>query len=160
MTKSVRETINEVRDQIARAGIDDARLNAELLVAHALGCERNDLPARARDTLDASSEARLQAALKRRVSREPIEYILGWRDFYSRRFACSPAALIPRPETEGIIDACKKALDRDFAGPAIDLGTGAGPIAITLALEFPKLKIWASDISLEALKFAAANAPI
>lgn len=158
MTKNVRDTIAEVRDKVSRAGIDEARLNAELLVAYALGCERGELHARAAEALDAPTAQRLQAALDRRVSREPLEYILGWREFYSRRFACSPAALIPRPETEGIVDACKKALPRDFGGPGIDLGTGAGPIAITLALEFPRLKMWASDISLEALKFAAQNA--
>lgn len=157
-TASIRDTLVEVRDQLSRAGIDDSRLTAELLVAHALGCERSDLLARSRDPLDAASRAKLEKALARRVSHEPVEYITGWREFYSRRFICEPAALIPRPETEGFIDESKKRLPKEFAGPAIDLGTGAGALAVTLALEFPRLKVIATDISASALGVARKNA--
>lgn len=159
-TATIRDIIVDVRDQLSRANIDDTRLTAELLLSFALGCDRSDLLAKSRDPMDAPSRARLDAALARRLSHEPIEYITGWREFYSRRFICEPAALIPRPETEGFIDECKKRLPKDFAGPAIDLGTGAGALAITLALEFPRLCMIATDISASALGVARKNAQL
>jgi release factor glutamine methyltransferase len=159
-TAGIRDIIVEVRDKLSRANIDEPRITAELLVGFALGCERSDLLAKGRDPLDAPSRARLDAALARRLAHEPIEYITGWREFYSRRFICEPAALIPRPETEGFIDESKKRLPKDFAGAAIDLGTGAGALAVTLALEFPRAKLVATDISPTALLVARKNAQL
>ncbi len=157
-TKTIRDAVVSLRDQLSRADIEDARLNAELLVAHALRCDRSDLLVRANESLDSESASLLNDAASRRVKREPLEYIIGWREFYSRRFACVPGVLIPRPETETIVDECKRRLQRDFAGPAVDLGTGCGMVAITLALEFPRLRITATDIAQEALNLTQKNA--
>lgn len=155
---TLKEHLLDIRRRLDQAGIDDARLVAEMLAAHALGCERGDLLGRAGQSLDGASAERLEGLVARRLKHEPLEYITGWREFYGRRFICEPDALIPRPETEGIIDQCRKRLPADFAGPAIDLGTGAGSLAVTLALEFSRLTVVAADISLGALRVARKNA--
>ena len=148
---------------LAQKGVPGARLDAELLVADAFGLDRLglflalDRPAIA-DEIDRAREA-----LVRRAAGEPAAYILGRREFYGRSFTVGPAVLIPRPETELLVDrACELASELIEGGceaPRIaDLGTGSGCIAISLALELPTSRVLAIDLSPDALGVARQNA--
>lgn len=144
---------------LAGRGIEGARLDAELLVAHALGLRRIDLYLRIDQPLDDAELAKIRGLLERRRRREPVAYILGYRDFYNRRFAVDSRALVPRPETELVIEAAIARLKARGDGPlrVLDLGTGTGAIAITLALEIPSLTVDAVDLSEAALALAREN---
>lgn len=139
------------------------RLETRMLLAHALGHARPAhahawLVARDTETLPADATARFNALIERRIAGEPIAYLIGHREFYGRDFACSPAALIPRPETELLIDLTLAELPADFSGHILDVGTGTGCIATTLALERPHAQVTALDVSPDALALARANA--
>ncbi|WP_337786221.1 peptide chain release factor N(5)-glutamine methyltransferase [Casimicrobium huifangae] len=139
------------------------RLETRMLLAHALGHARPAnahawLVARDTETLPADATMHFNALIERRIAGEPIAYLIGHREFYGRDFACSPAALIPRPETELLIDLALAELPADFSGHILDVGTGTGCIAITLALERPQAHVTALDVSPDALALARANA--
>lgn len=159
------------------------RREAEFLLCHALGLTREALVTRARESLPPDAEGELNALLARRAGGEPLAYLAGKREFYGRMFAVSPATLIPRPETEHLVDAARvlsgmpgvSAADMPFPGRLkdalaraplfpdaevrfLDLGTGSGCIALTLAAECPCWKGMAVDISEEALDMARINA--
>ncbi len=130
---------------------------ARALLAYQLGVARERLAARP-EQLVAPADARRFAQLAERHQRgEPLAYLLGEKEFYGRVFAVAPAVLIPRPETELLVEA---ALAFDVRGDArvLDLGTGSGCIAITLALERPAWQVTATDVSREAVRIARANA--
>lgn len=134
------------------------RHEAELLLEHALGRSRTWLMAHATDAMPVTASASLDALLARRVAGEPVAYIMGQRGFWKMDLAVSPAVLIPRPETELLVE---QALGRMPAGQATrvaDLGTGSGAVALALGLERPAAKIVASDASSAALAVARANA--
>jgi release factor glutamine methyltransferase len=144
-----------------RHGIDSPRLDAELLVAHALGLRRIDLYLRHDQPLNDGERTRIKDLLRRRVAREPVAYIIGRREFWSLDLEVSPAVLIPRPETEGLVTAALDLLAKPGGGRRprmVDLGTGSGAIAIALATSRPDAAVWASDRSLEALAVARRNA--
>lgn len=133
----------------------EARLEARTLAAAALGVEPVWLIAHDTDIPDPGQLARLEALLGRRLAGEPVAYILGEREFYGRPFRVGPATLIPRPETEHLVEA---ALARGPAqARALDIGTGSGCIAITLKLERPDWQVTAVDLSPEALAVARGN---
>jgi release factor glutamine methyltransferase len=144
---------------LAGRGIEGARLDAELLVAHALGLRRIDLYLRIEQPLDEAELAKIRGLVERRRKREPVAYILGHRDFYNRRFAVDARALVPRPETELVVEAALARLKARGDGPlrVLDLGTGTGAIAITLALELPSATVDAVDLSEAALSLAREN---
>jgi release factor glutamine methyltransferase len=139
-------------------GSEAPRLEAEVLLAHVRGCQRIALYT-AFDTPVAEAErGRFRELVKRRGEGEPVAYLVGSREFFSLPFRVTPAVLVPRPETEGLVirvlDLC-----RPQAGPRIvDVGTGSGAIAITLAKHLPKASITATDISSAALAVARDNA--
>ena len=142
------------------AGSDSARLDAEVLLAEALQCQRIELYTRFAEVPDAEPLARFRAWVKRRAAGEPVAYLVGQKEFYSLRFKVTPATLIPRPETEHLIVAALEA-SKEFEQPVriIDVGTGSGCIAVTLAKHLEKdYVIAATDISLEALAIARENA--
>jgi release factor glutamine methyltransferase len=147
------------RDLAAR-GVEGARLDAELLVAHALGLRRLDLYLRIEQPLNEAELAKIRALVERRRRREPVAYILGYRDFYNRRFASDARALVPRPETELVVEAALARLKARGDGPlrVLDLGTGTGAIAVTLALELATVTVDAVDLSEAALSLARENA--
>jgi release factor glutamine methyltransferase len=116
------------------------------------------LVVRGADPADPSAVDRLDALLARRVAREPVAYILRRREFYGRDFSVSPAVLVPRPETELIVDAALARFRRDAAIEVLDVGTGSGCLAVTLALEFPMARLSATDVSAAALGVARENA--
>jgi release factor glutamine methyltransferase len=132
------------------------RLEAELLLCSVLGCERVRLIARAEEAVDSSRARSAHARFARRRAGEPVSYITGWREFYGLALRVTPEVLIPRPETERLVEL---ALER-LPAPArvLELGTGSGAIAIALATERPGLGIVATDVSKAALALARRNA--
>ncbi len=145
---------------LVRKGVEEARLEADLLVAHALGLNRLGMLLQLERPLEPQEVDRARDALVRRGRREPVAYITGRREFYGRSFAVGPGVLIPRPETEGIVDRALS-LVRSGALPEnlriLDWGTGSGCLAITLALECPGAQVTGLDVSPEALGFARRN---
>jgi len=132
------------------------RLEAELLLAHALGVNRAWFFAHAEDVADAEGTRRFDALVRRRAAGEPIAYITGTRDFWSLTLEVTPATLIPRPETELLVEL---ALDRlPAGGSVVDLGTGSGAIALAIAKERPDATVVAVDVSAAALDVALRNA--
>lgn len=132
------------------------RLEARMLLQHILTISHSHIIAHGTQLLSNSELASLNQLCQRRLAGEPLAYLLGWREFYGRRFQVSEAVLIPRPETEHLVDAVLAHLPAQ--GTLWDLGTGSGAIAVTIACERPDAQIWAADISEEALAVAQANA--
>ncbi len=133
------------------------RLDAELLLAHGLGVSRTYLYAHPDTELDADSAARYEALLDARARHTPLAYLTGVAEFWSLEFTVTPAVLVPRPETELLVELALAAWPADQAGVLIDLGTGSGAIAAALAHERPALTVFASDASAAALAVARAN---
>ncbi|KAB2312582.1 peptide chain release factor N(5)-glutamine methyltransferase [Betaproteobacteria bacterium SCN2] len=133
-----------------------ARLEIRVLLGHALGVNRAWLIAHEHDELPAAPLEKYQALLARRLAGEPVAYLLGEKEFFGRSFHVTPAVLVPRPETELLVELALEKLPP--AGRALDLGTGSGCIAITLALERPDCGILAVEQSAEALSVAKQNA--
>jgi release factor glutamine methyltransferase len=150
---AARPTIAEL---VRTSGLPIAEARA--LLAHVLAVPRERLIARPQTEVDAAQRARFDTLAARRRAGEPLAYLLGAREFYGRMLHVTPAVLIPRPETELLIDLTLNAL-RDVARPRVlDLGTGSGCIAVTLALERPDARVVAVDRSEDALAVARANA--
>jgi len=145
---------------LTEKGIDSPRLNAEQMLSAALGCKRIDLYTRFDKPLVKEELDKYKSLFLRRVNREPLQYILGYTEFYGRRFAVRPGVLIPRPETEHIIEiTINMVRSGEIAEPRIlDIGTGSGCIAVSLASELPGSSITAIDISKDALAIAQENA--
>jgi release factor glutamine methyltransferase len=141
-----------------RAGLENARLDAELLLAHVLGCDRVRLYMDYERPLDPDERAAYRALVRRRAAGEPAAYLLGEKEFYGRPFKVDPRVLIPRPETEHLVDAALEALGPGAAGTVLDLCTGSGCIASTLAAERPDLSVVAVDLSADACALARENA--
>lgn len=141
--------------QLDAAGIDSARLDSELLLTHALKIPRTALHAHPDTPIPAPLLPVLDAMLSLRVIRVPLAYIVGHREFYGRLFSVSPSVLIPRPETEDFITILKTLPVPDTI---IDVGTGSGALAVTIALEFKDAQVYATDISSRALAVARQNA--
>ena len=144
------------------AHTDAPALTAQLLLCHVLDIDRVALIAHSEEPVPSEAEVRLEALLSRREQGEPLAYILGVREFYGRDFAVNPYTLIPRPETEHLIETALEFFDKRGMAEKplrfIDLGTGSGCIAITLAAERPVWQGTALDISLGALETARRNA--
>lgn len=155
---SIRHFIEAWRERFRDAEIEDARLNAELLLAHALGARRDDLLTRLDESLPADALKRAGTLCERRLKREPVDYIIGRREFFGREFHVEPGVLIPRPETERIVELALERLPRDFAGVAVDIGCGSGALAVTLALEFKRLRVLATDLHAVPLDVTRRNA--
>ncbi|MCG6874071.1 MAG: peptide chain release factor N(5)-glutamine methyltransferase [Betaproteobacteria bacterium] len=130
---------------------------ARLLVAHALGVDRAWLVAHANDLVDAAQQELAGALLGRRQAGEPIAYILGHREFHGLDLAVTPDVLIPRPETELLVDLALARMGGE-SRRVLDLGTGSGAIAIAIAHSAPRADVWAADASAAALALARANA--
>jgi release factor glutamine methyltransferase len=136
----------------------EARLEAQILIARALDVDRAWLIAHDRDVLTAAQQDAIESLIARRANGEPVAYILGEREFYGRTFKVTPDVLIPRPETELLVEAALEHLPENTACRILDLGTGSGAIAITLALQRPLSTVLAVDASPAALAIAQENA--
>jgi release factor glutamine methyltransferase len=144
--------------QLTAAHVGSPRMNAELLLMFTLGCDRAYLFAHPERQLAAEEQARYDEALAQRARGVPAQYITGHQEFWGMDFLVSPAALIPRPETEHVIEIVLP-LARAKKNPRIvDVGTGSGCIALALAKELPEAEIHATDISPAALETARVNA--
>lgn len=140
------------------AGSDLPRAEARLLLAAALGVPVESLIARPAQPVPATQAASFAFLASRRGQGEPIAYLLGEKEFYGRRFAVSPAVLVPRPETELLVDVALRQLRDRQESRVLDLGTGSGCVAVTLALERPSAAVVAVDRSADALAIARSNA--
>jgi release factor glutamine methyltransferase len=140
--------------------IDEARRDVAVIGRALLGWDEARWLVGQSQPIPPDFPARLAPLVARRAAREPVAYLLGEREFYGRTFVVSPAVLIPRPETEDLVDAALALLAADAARPArvLDIGTGSGCLAITLALERPDIDVIATDVSRDALAMARANA--
>jgi release factor glutamine methyltransferase len=155
--RAVLELLEAITVRLEGAGIVSPRIEAELLLGKALGTEREGVYARSDAELTAEQEATLESMVTRRMSREPLQHILGTWIFCGRQFLCGPGALVPRPETELLVEACLEKVSAASVAWAADVGTGSGVIAVTLALECPLLHVIATDTSRDALELAARN---
>jgi release factor glutamine methyltransferase len=169
---TLREALTSAITRLTAEHVPSPRMNAELLLMFTLGCDRAYLYAHPERELTADEQTRYEAALAERARGVPAQYITGHQEFWGMDMIVSPAVLIPRPETEHVIEALLElqASASGFRPPAsearkpvagiriIDVGTGSGCIALALAKELPQAEIFASDISAAALEVARANA--
>jgi release factor glutamine methyltransferase len=155
-TSTSRSMMEEASRILAGVGIETARLDAEVLLAHACGVSRASLMAGL--SVDADTAAKFRRMVTRRASREPVAYLIGGKEFFSLDFEVTPAVLIPRPETETLVEAALKFLAPRREPRILDIGTGSGAIAIAVAANVPNARIVATDISKEALEVAHRNA--
>ncbi len=133
-------------------------VDARLLLQHVTGATFAQIVSYPGRQLGAVDRMRFESLIERRAAGEPIAYLLGEREFYSREFAVTPAVLIPRPETEGLVDAALSRLPVQGRPEVVDLGTGSGCVGITLALEHPQAYVLAIDASADAIGVARLNA--
>jgi release factor glutamine methyltransferase len=157
---TLRQAICAARDQLA--SVDDLRptaaQDAEHLLLHALSLPRTTIYAYPSRLLNAHEQATYAAVIDRRLQREPVQYITGVQEFFGLPLAVSPAVLIPRPETELLVEAAIDRLPQDRPLRVADVGTGSGAIAIAIASRMPQVEVTAIDISPEALSMARENA--
>ncbi len=140
------------------AGSDSARLDAELLLMHVLGCARAQLYARRDEALPAAAATRFAALIERRRAGEPLAYLTGAQGFWTLTLQVTSAVLVPRPETELLVEWALERLPATTTAEVVDLGAGSGAIALALAAERPMARVTATDISAEALQVARDNA--
>jgi release factor glutamine methyltransferase len=154
---TLKQALRRAREVLSQNGVEDAPLESELLLRHILKIDRVGLYIDLEKELTPRQEQAFLNLLKRRLSGEPAAYITGHREFYGLEFRVSPDVLIPRPESELLVEKTI-AIAKNRPLPLIaDIGTGSGAIAISLALELPRAKVYANDISAAALKTARLN---
>jgi release factor glutamine methyltransferase len=151
---TVREALRAATDAFQAVGIDEARLDAEVLLAEATGWERARMAANPEAEIAGPAARRFGEMVRRRLRREPVAYVVGRRGFRRIELAVDPRVLIPRPETELLVELALELRPRT----ALDVGTGSGAIALAIADELPDCAITATDASLAALEVARANA--
>jgi release factor glutamine methyltransferase len=159
--RSIAEAIGIATARLAASGLGgvDARMDARVMARHAFGLDDTGLILREPDAPPPDALARYWGAVARRAAFEPVAYITGHREFYGRDFLVSPAVLVPRPETELIVElALARFPDRQAGIEIVDVGTGSGCLAVTLACEFPRARLVATDVSLDAIEVARRNA--
>ena len=157
---SIRETIRATRQTLEAAGIPDSRLEAEVMVMSVMRMTRQNIFAEQESEVAAHQAAELAGVVAQRLERVPLAYILGYREFYGINVAVTPDVLIPRPETEGLVEhtlfmALMGMETRELT--IADVGTGSGAIAVNLAIHLPAARIYAVDLSDAALDVAAWN---
>jgi release factor glutamine methyltransferase len=151
------EVLAAVEAELASAGVPEPRTDAELLVAHVLGCARSTLYSAPAALTDEENE-QLWALVERRVRREPVQYLLGEWGFRRLTLTVDRRALIPRPETEIVVERCLVLLEGRETPRVLDVGTGSGAIALALVDEHPGARVVATDVSPDALSLARENA--
>ena len=157
----LRQALTEAVDRLESEGIGSPRMNAERLLMFVLDCDRAYLYAHPERELDVDTQARYENLIALRASGYPAQYITGHQEFWGLDLIVTPAVLIPRPETEHVVETVlelARAKDWHSAPRIIDVGTGSGAIALALAKELPQAEIYGTDLSPEALEIARANA--
>jgi release factor glutamine methyltransferase len=159
---TIQQTLRSAIAQLDAAGVDAPMTTARLLLAEALGVSKEWLVAYAASPLDRAAEQRFQHTLARVVAREPLAYVLGRRAFYGLDFIVDRRVLIPRPETEMLVDLALAALRANGGAgrewSVVDVGTGSGAVAVAVAKHAPAIRVLATDISAEVLAVARLNA--
>lgn len=153
---TVLEILQKTTDFLAGKGVENARLNSELLIGHALGLKRMQLYLQFERPLKENELEKIRPLVRRRAAREPLQYILGETEWHGLKLKCDRRALIPRPETEYLLELIIKSLGTPPVR-ILDLGTGSGAIALGLAKAFPESRVTAVDASEEALALAGEN---
>ena len=148
--------LRRAASRLREAGIETPELDAQVLMAHALGTDRVAVIAAGPEALDPERVAAMEALVERRASGEPVAYITGVREFYSLEFLVDENVLIPRPETELLVDLA--VYHTPPGGALLDCGTGSGAIAVSAGYSRPDISLFASDISAEAVRMAGLNA--
>ena len=156
MSNSIAETLRQAAEVLDQSGVPDARREAGALLSHVIGKDRTFLISHAEDPIDEREQQLFEEVVGRRASGEPAQYIIGTQDFYGRAFRVTPAVLIPRPETELLVEAALQVMNA--AATICDVGTGSGCIAITLVCERSDARAVAVDVSGAALEVAKGNA--
>jgi len=161
LTMTVLDLLNRATDELKAHGVENPRLNAELLLAHSMKLSREGLYIHLNDPVEGKEKEGLEKLIDRRISGEPLQYILGRQEFWSIDFKVDCRALIPRPETELLVEQALWVLSEKHSGGTprvLEIGTGSGIIAISLARERKDVLVVASDISGDALFLAKENA--
>jgi release factor glutamine methyltransferase len=154
---TVAEIMHDAAERLRAAGIDEARLEAEVLWAHATASRRASVLARLAEPCEPGDRSVFEVLVQRRLAHEPLAYITERREFYGVELICRPGALIPRPETELLVEVALTAAARLAAPRIADVGTGSGAIAVAIARHAPHATITAIDASAEALAVAREN---
>ena len=155
---TVLEIIKKTTEFFATKGIESPRLNAELLVGHALGLKRMQLYLEFERPLSEADLEKIRPLVRRRAQHEPVQYILGETDFFGLKLKVDRRGLIPRPETEQLVEHVVATYSGSTPTRMLDLGTGSGAIALALARSFPAASVLAVDTSADALSLARENA--
>lgn len=155
--QTVLEILNKTTDFFAKKGVPDARLDAQYIMAHGLNMKRMDLYLNFDKPLSEGDLEVLRPLVARRANREPLQHIIGSTSFRGWELKCDKRALIPRPETEVLVDLALELILEHGEFRILDIGTGTGAIAIAIAKERPECKITALDISADALELASEN---
>ena len=153
----LRDWLRKTEQSLSDAGVDSPDFDARALAAHVLGASLADVQMSGDRELAPNELELLTELSARRATREPLQYILGDTEFYGRAFRCDPRALIPRPDTETLIEVAVELARNTGVRDIVDVGTGTGAVAITIALELPDARLLATDISPNALALADAN---
>ncbi len=152
-----REALQRAGDRLREAGCESPHVDAEILVADALGVTRTELFAEPGRELTSDEEERVESYVARRARREPAAYIIGEWGFRGLTLTVDPRVLVPRPETEVLVERCLARLEGRASPLVLDVGTGSGAIALAIASEHPDARVVATDISADALALAAEN---
>ncbi len=155
---TVLESIKLSEEYLLKKGIESARINAELLLAGVLGCKRLDLYLKFDQPLSEKEKSVYREYIARRGKREPLQYILGEVEFFGLRLKVNDSVLIPRPETELLVEYILYNTDKENNSRVLDIGSGSGNISIALAKNLPDAKIFGIDVSLGAIEIANQNA--
>lgn len=155
---SLQEALTRATRLLEEVGIDSARLDAEILLGEVMGLPRHQLYARLHDTLEKKPLGRFKRAISKRSKRIPLQYLVGHVEFMSLDFLIKKGIFIPRPETELVVEAVLERADVSKEVKILDIGTGSGNIAVSLAAMLTSARVFASDISQKALRLARLNA--
>ena len=154
---TIRDTLRQTTQRLEQHGVSSPRLNAEVLLCHCLSIDKTYLYTRDERELTGAEMQRLEDAVYERISGVPVQYIVGRQEFFGRYFVVNPTVLIPRPETELLVEKVIAVKPANGAR-IIDVGTGSGCIGVTIALELPNSRVTLTDVSFEALLTARINA--